>query len=268
METKTFDYKLKINSAGKTYCAPDWSWDTLNHNWNDFDLWTVVGGKGHLQGEDKTYELMAGDCFLLRSDERYMGIHDKHNPLVVIHIHYNYVDSTNSIIHPKQPPKLYRRINELSFFGKLLDRVLHSYNTNKSDAHAWLHAALLEIDYQDRQDSYSGLELEQASIIDGICSKVKIDPGRYNNIENIKSGLSYSNDHFIRLFRKYKGMTPYEYVLENKIEAAKTLLLTSSHSISRISHILGYADVYHFSKQFKERTGTRPSQYRGNMTNG
>jgi AraC-like DNA-binding protein len=36
----------------------------------------------------------------------------------------------------------------------------------------------------------------------------------------------------------------------------------SSFSIGRIADLLGYSDIYHFSKQFKEKTGIPPSRFR------
>ncbi|MFW6271069.1 MAG: helix-turn-helix domain-containing protein [Bacillota bacterium] len=66
----------------------------------------------------------------------------------------------------------------------------------------------------------------------------------------------------MRLFREYKNITPYEFLIKCKIEKARSLLLSSSHNISRIADITGYRNIYHFSKQFKNRTGIAPSVYR------
>ena len=264
MEKQIENYGLKINSAGKTYCTPDWYWDTMNLNWGDYDLWTVIGGEGKLKTPKKRYDLVSGDCFILRSDERYLGTHNPDNPLVVIHIHFNFIDNQKNIIDLKQDPDLYRRINDLSFFEGILERVLNYYHQGSLKvAREWLQMALREICNQDREDNLTGLELKQKALIERICNKIKQNPGNYWGVAGITKELSYSKDHFIRIFKKLKGKTPYKFIIESKMEKARNLLLSSSHSIGRIAQILGYNDIYHFSKQFKDRNGVSPTEYRG-----
>jgi AraC-like DNA-binding protein len=263
MEKQIEKYEIKINSAGKTYCTPDWYWETKSLNWNDYDLWTVIGGEGELKTPEGNYNLVSGDCFILRSDERYLGTHNPKNPLVVIHIHFNFIDNNDNIIDLQNPPVLYRRINKLSFFKELLERVLNNYqNGNIKIAHKWLQVALIEICKQDSEANLTGLELEQKTLIEKICNQIKQNPANYHGVEEITAKLSYSKDHFIKIFKKYEKQTPYEFILESKMEKARTLLLSSSHSIGRIAQILGYHDIYHFSKQFKKRNGVSPSKYR------
>lgn len=267
MNKNIFEYELKINSAGKTFCTPDWNWDTGKQNWQDFDLWTVIGGEGKLRvyegGSIQKYDLMSGDCFLLQGNERYVGTHNTDDPLVVIHIHFDFFDN-GIIVRPERNEilTLYRRLENLSFCEEILNRVLSLHSVNPGEATKWLQAVLLEIMRQDRMDKYSGVELEQKSLIEEICSRIKRNPGQYHNLEEIKNDLPYSKDHFIRLFKKYKGTTPYKFLLNTRLEVAKTLLMTSSHNIGRISDILGYKEVYHFSKQFRNRTGVSPSEFR------
>jgi len=69
-------------------------------------------------------------------------------------------------------------------------------------------------------------------------------------------------DFWLNFVKKFTGETPYDYLINIKIETAKTLMLTSSHSIGRIAEIMGYNDLYHYSKQFKQKTGISPSAYR------
>ena len=254
---------IKINSAGKTYCAPDWSWDTGTHDWQDYDLWTVIEGEGKLKTPKKEYNIFSGDCFLLRNQQRYVGHHNPENPLVVIHIHFNFFDGEFPKSLKDKIPSLYRRIKDFSFFEGILERILNLYQNNKIiEASKWLEAALREIIRQQRQNKYTGLKLKQKSLIDEIAEKIKKNPDVYQNVEDMTDNISYSKDHFLRLFKKYQGETPHEYLIKCRIASAKSLLLASSHNISRIAELLGYNDVYHFSKQFKNRTGVSPSEYR------
>ena len=57
-------------------------------------------------------------------------------------------------------------------------------------------------------------------------------------------------------------MTPKEYAGTLRIEKAKELLISERQSVSEISEQLGFADLYHFSKIFKEKTSYSPLKYR------
>ena len=70
-------------------------------------------------------------------------------------------------------------------------------------------------------------------------------------------GLSKS--HFIRLFHKYIGMPPQKYRASIAMREAKHLL--KSNSVSSTASILGYTDVFYFSRVFKKTVGISPSAY-------
>ena len=74
------------------------------------------------------------------------------------------------------------------------------------------------------------------------------------------SGIS--SRYYERLFYRKFGRTPKEYILALKIERAKALLLRDEKRVKDIALELGYADVYHFGKIFKEKTGYTPTEYK------
>ena len=74
--------------------------------------------------------------------------------------------------------------------------------------------------------------------------------------------VHYSPVHFGRLFRRFVGETPSAFLIRARMDAAKSLLRGSSASITQIAEYLGYGDVYFFSKQFREKVGSPPSEYR------
>lgn len=71
-------------------------------------------------------------------------------------------------------------------------------------------------------------------------------------------GLSKS--HFIRLFHKVLGMPPQKYRTAVAMREAKHLL--KSNDVTGTAGILGYTDVFYFSRVFKKTVGVSPSEYR------
>jgi transcriptional regulator GlxA family with amidase domain len=160
-------------------------------------------------------------------------------------------------------PREYRRIVDLSFLDQLLQRVIEFHAGGaRQTAESWLHVALLEAMKDNGRSQLSGLELEHAMRIDSLCVMMRERPEQFTGISQMAAVAHCSVDHFIRTFRRLKAVTPWEFMIQCRIEKACNLLRFSSHPVSRIADILGYADIYSFSKQFKDRTGRSPKAYR------
>lgn len=67
---------------------------------------------------------------------------------------------------------------------------------------------------------------------------------------------------FISAFRRAFHSTPYQFLLDRRIERAKTLLLGSSRSIAEIASLVGFSTPGHFATAFKRRVGIPPSTFR------
>ncbi|SEJ93682.1 AraC-type DNA-binding protein [Propionispira arboris] len=63
---------------------------------------------------------------------------------------------------------------------------------------------------------------------------------------------------FTYLFRKFKGISPNQYIISLRIQRAQELLYRHQYSIAEVSHCVGYTDPYYFSRLFKKRTGQTP----------
>ncbi len=131
------------------------------------------------------------------------------------------------------------------------------------EADEWLCACLGELGRLDRAQAVAqaGID-ERVRRIERICSDVVEVPGRRWSVRELAASCSLSPDHFTRLFKEVRGITPRELIMRARIDAARLLLLSSSHSITRIAELTGFADIYGFSRQFKARTGRSPSRFR------
>ncbi|MCD4823535.1 MAG: AraC family transcriptional regulator [Phycisphaerae bacterium] len=258
--------KVRVSNTFVTYCSADWYWD-CREGLKDFDLWYVMGGAGWLETPEGQFAISRGDCFIFRPHQRYFGRHDPADLLSVTAIHFDYLDGTG---HAFQPPAetvgpLQRKIRDTAFMEQILHRVISAFgddSAGKSEADEWFRMVLLEIGRCDRQPVLPPRQQRRQQDIDRICEGIAVNPGATHSLAELAGRMKCSPDHFARIFRKYKGLSPGEFIIRSRIEAARTLLLNSSHSITRIAELLGYSDVYYFSKQFRGKTGCTPSGFR------
>jgi len=100
------------------------------------------------------------------------------------------------------------------------------------------------------------------SRINHFVYEIRNNPGNRYTIDEIADKLCCSKNQCIRRFRKYTGLTPIQLVNRIKTEIAKQHLIATSFSVSEIAEILGFCDMYYFSKVFKQFTGMSPSAFR------
>jgi AraC-like DNA-binding protein len=74
--------------------------------------------------------------------------------------------------------------------------------------------------------------------------------------------LKYDYTYLSNVFSELKGITIQQYIIVNKIERVKELILYNELNLSQISQKLHYSSVAHLSNQFKKVTGFSPSVYR------
>lgn len=82
--------------------------------------------------------------------------------------------------------------------------------------------------------------------------------------EELAGLIFHSPSQTIRIFRKAYGRTPYEYILERKMERACVLLTHTNLLIREIAGQLQFADEHYFSATFRKRMGQTPREYRKN----
>ena len=81
-------------------------------------------------------------------------------------------------------------------------------------------------------------------------------------LTELSSIVQISPYHFLRLFKKTLGITPHQYILQQRIERAKYLLKSSTLDISEIAFKVGFCDSSHLTRCFKSILGKTPSQWR------
>lgn len=246
-------FTFRLKSAFRTYCEPDWFWDTRSRPLPDFDLWVVLDGAGKLVTPQGSFTLRAGDSFVLRQGEGYYGTHDPHAPLHVIAAHFDWLDDALPVFH--------HRLIALSFCIDLLDRLVTSLEQGSTtQAALWLDAVLTERARQVHARQKPTSELGRR--IDRLCASIREAPAERWRVADLARSAHTSRHHFARVFKNQIGISPSDFIIQVRIDAAKSLLRSSSFSVGYIADHLGYRDVYFFSRQFKQVAEVSPLAYR------
>ncbi|MBU1013459.1 MAG: helix-turn-helix transcriptional regulator [Bacteroidetes bacterium] len=85
---------------------------------------------------------------------------------------------------------------------------------------------------------------------------------KVNYSDYISEKLGYDYTYLANTFSEVKGITIQQFIIMNKIEKIKELLLYDELNLTEISYMLHYSSVAHLSNQFKKVTGLTPSYYK------
>ncbi len=81
-------------------------------------------------------------------------------------------------------------------------------------------------------------------------------------LDAIAAEIGMSQFYFCRWFRRSMGIAPYQYVIQQRVERAKTLIKRHELSLVEIAFECGFSNQSHLIHHFKKQIGMTPSQYR------
>jgi len=88
------------------------------------------------------------------------------------------------------------------------------------------------------------------------------------NREKIAEAVHVNVDYLSRMFKKAMGIGLSEYVLKQRLERARQLLIHTDEPVGLVAEKAGFSYVAYFSKVFKKETGMTPMAFRAEARRG
>ena len=85
------------------------------------------------------------------------------------------------------------------------------------------------------------------------------------NVNDIAHKFNLSRSYFTTKFKEATGISPYTYLMQCRIYAAKALLLNSDYTISYVSECCGFNSCNSFIRAFRNAVGVTPMHYRRHL---
>lgn len=151
--------------------------------------------------------------------------------------------------------KLGLRISSIEL-GEL--EVLQKISITKFDK---IRAALLKNGHELMEDKKSiQIERVKNAVIEMIHYSNEQPEVNYSSYLANKLECDYNN--LSALFSEVTGTTLQQFIIINKVERAKELIIYNEMSMKEIAYQLNYSSVQHFSNQFKKTTGLSPIYFK------
>ncbi len=112
------------------------------------------------------------------------------------------------------------------------------------------------------EEQWKTKDREQQEEMEKIIEKINLCYAENLSVRDLAGQYGVSVEWFIKLFSKYTGMTPKQYISEIRLNHAKELLDSADYNISEVSQACGFENPLYFSRYFKKKYHRTPSEYR------
>ena len=247
-----------ITLAGITY--ENTSYEINRINSPTFTMEYVISGKGHIIVNGKEYIAEAGDSYILPCYQNIRYYSDNINPWRKIWFNAEGIFlSETARIFNLNGKIVFHNVNTLSYFEKILETCKNKHLTaneiNMRCASIFTELVMFISSEINRNENISDEALMLKNYID-LHTEENI------SIKTLSKLIFKSESQTIRIFKNNFNMTPYDYLLNSKINRAKTIILNTNLPIKEIAYRLGFSDEHYFSNIFRKKTGACPTEYR------
>jgi AraC-like DNA-binding protein len=266
---------VALGAVGRVRCEPGWH---LGPEWvrglRDYDLWFVWAGRGRMQLGKSELDLAPGTCVWMRPGHRYEAEQDLTERLGVNFIHFTLQTPGRHLpLSDFIPPFETLRTRQLDLVDAMMRRVIELRGEPAAAAVAaeLMGALLMELTLEYAAapaPDAPGTDQHHRDVILRAAAEIRESPGRVPPIAALAKRAGYSVDHFSRIFLKVTGARPQDYIIRAKTERARQLLSESDLTVGMIAEALGFRDIFFFSRQFRQRTGQTPTEFRRGLRRG
>ncbi|MEF9839378.1 MAG: AraC family transcriptional regulator [Lachnospiraceae bacterium] len=212
-------------------------------------VYQVTSGRVFYRDNQESVELVENDIYILPSHSPFEVIHDKTVKFSCTWMHLNvYPVLVKKLVHISlQTNQHFEKLFEL--VRMYMDKELKSQYALQKCAEIFTYSCHRQGFLKKINSSF---QIVLNSMEEKACGDVSIP-----ELANI---YGYTPEHFIRIFKKEVGITPYQFIIGYRMTKACELL-RAKHRIIEISEIVGYHDVKTFECAFKKYHGRTASDY-------
>jgi AraC-like DNA-binding protein len=251
------------------------------HSHDFYEFTTILGGSGIHRINGLTHHLLPGMTFVIKPGDTHGYGETKSLRLINVIMYgqdmMNLLGDLKSMAGfqylfvmekggDARKPVNYHQLSstELAEAESLLGEMKEEYRNRAPGYQAKLKSILLDLivritrsyDGPDRLPDDSTARLGQA------LAYMEKDFYREITIPEIAEKANISLRQFQRIFSQLYGIPPIQYLLNLRIQAARTQLMNTDASIGEIADLCGFGDSNYFSRQFRKSTGLSPREFR------
>lgn len=260
-----FEYRW----CGK-FTPPNGEWVHLTRNLMDYELMVVTEGTLYIADQAKEYVVTKGEYLLMPPTPHQYGTQPGSCEFYWMHFDYH-GGLQDHLCLPAMPEYQSDHLvipvqGVLSSMERIIILMKQLQDSDRRYKESTLNnalcsAILAELSAQNRYIGTKEKQLKEQLYSD-ILDYISWHAQGNLRVSEIASYFGYNEKYLTTFFKKYSGITLKQYILQTKMELAKTTLSETNQTVSQIAFSLGFSDAHNFSNAFHKITGLSPSEYR------
>lgn len=234
------------------------------HWHREVELLLAVGDRLDVRVNGAVYPVEPGEMIYLPSQclhtmdvasERSAFIAIVFNPVLLSDHYYTLPLLGRAITHPVKDENIQLFMHSITLFE---DRPLFYQMELKS------HLLMLMKAIMVRQSESSGITDQYDPIPQPVKNAIQYLHDHYQKritIDELSDQVNFSKYYLIRVFKKYTGYTPVQYLNSYRMRQAVELLRDGQQTVAQIAHEVGYESESYFVRKFREQYKCTPTNY-------
>lgn len=278
MDTHTFSLErpLTYHWCGK-FEAPNTEWMHLHRILTDYELMVVTDGCLYIADDTKKYIVPAGEYLLMAPGQEQYGYQASACTFYWLHFAGQTPDVPGNkpekevpekeainmeITLPRQHPLPHlERI--IILFKQMQDNERRYHHSLSNHYHAT--GILTELYNQYKDTAAGGTLRTREQLYTDITDYISWHICEPVRVSEIAGYYGYNEKYLTTFFKRMSGIPLKTYILNEKINRAKSLLADTNDTVAQIGYNLGFSDNHNFSSCFKRITGLTPTEYRASF---
>lgn len=258
---------LKMTTCGMQHCLPGYEYPVFNRP--GYHLHVVISGKGRMMVNGTTYNVHAGQFFLLKENEEVHYKADEEDPW-----YYAWIcligDSAKKYMEDAGFTDgvyvLDCKVDPMNFVAIVKEMIARPYLDNSSELWRLSLAARFMSYATESWEILTQTQRRRDDLTadDYVNYAVRYIRSNYSHIRiaEVADYIGISRSYFTEIFKRKIYMSPQEFLMKVRINRAKELLEQTQLPISVVAASVGYEDQLAFSRIFKKKIGESPEKYR------
>jgi len=248
--------------GGREHCNPDYALDRRSYPYSVLEY--VAEGAGTVELDGCRAELKPGSVFTTRLDTHAVMRTDPTRPLLKYFLCVTGTRFEARLRAVRIPPTQVLQIGAhgevRNVFEQLIREGRHSGESTRVICEHLLDVLLLKIaegisDHARPTDAARENFLRCKALVDAQAERI-------HSLEDLATSAGLDASSVCRLFRRFQGTSPYQYLLRCKMNLAAEHLLGTGALVKEAAQRVGFTDPYHFSRCFKAVHGVAPRELR------
>ncbi len=266
------DFFYLINSSGRVNLTPETGPKQMPSYCEDYDLHFALKGEGAIKINEHLYKMMEGDLVLVKPGETF-HVQTPKTEFNRIFVHFTPLPVRPTRLGDREEewePHLFRQVSVRQYreIKNLLLLVVREGHSNekmgREMASSYLSQAIFLLTRFANKKTVQGQDQQVLKNFERLEAVKKLIENQFTKTLSLQSLANFAGlsvNHFSRLFKKCYGQSPYDYLLQVRIDKAKDELIENDGSISQVAELAGFKNLFEFSAAFKKRVGVSPTQF-------